>query len=196
MYYVLAFILSYGFGGIPFGFILGKRVKGLDIRQHGSGNIGFTNVLRVCGVKLGLTAFFLDVFKGFLPVFIFNHYLGLPYGILAGLGALLGHTFTPYLGFLGGKGVATGLGIFIALSPLTAAIAFGVWLVLVIVVRYVSFASMSAGVVLPIVIYIKYGTSNIFLFSLIAAILVIIRHKDNIVRLVQRKEHRFSLKKT
>jgi glycerol-3-phosphate acyltransferase PlsY len=194
MYYALAFILSYAFGGIPFGFILGK-IKGLDIRQHGSGNIGFTNVLRVCGVRLGLLAFFLDVFKGFLPVFIFYHYLGLPYGILAGAGALLGHIFTPYLGFLGGKGVATGLGIFIALSPLVAAIAFGVWFVLLIAIRYVSFASMSAGVALPIVVYLKYGKSNIFLFSVVAAILVIVRHKDNIVRLVQRKENSFSFKK-
>ena len=104
---------------------------------------------------------------------------------------------TPYLGFLGGKGVATGLGIFIALSPVVAAIAFVVWLILLIAVRYVSFASMSAAVVLPIVVYLRYRTSDIFLllFSVAAAILVIVRHRDNIVRLFQRKENRFSFKK-
>jgi len=188
MWEALAFIGSYILGSIPFGYVVGK-VKGYDIRKEGSGNIGCTNVFRVIGKKEGIFVFILDFLKGYLPVLYFTD-ISVLAGILALLGAIIGHMTTPFLKFKGGKGVATGFGGIIALMPLPAALAFGVWVLLVGITRRVSIGSMGAAISLPI-FYFYTGepmTKIVLYFSVLIAILVIITHRTNIRKLIKREE--------
>jgi glycerol-3-phosphate acyltransferase PlsY len=200
MEYLISFFIGYFSGAIPFGFIISK-LKGIDIRKHGSGNIGFSNVFRTVGKIEGIAVLFLDIAKGFLPVLLLIRYYGYHYGIIAGIAAVLGHMFTPVLKFKGGKGVATGLGIFIGLAPLSALFTLIVWLIVVVISRYVSLGSLTAAIALPLFIYfsrfIGRDEYNIFLliFTILVCLLVIIMHRPNIKRLVQGKERKFSLKK-
>jgi glycerol-3-phosphate acyltransferase PlsY len=194
-------VLSYVAGSIPTGYIIAKKLKGIDIRKEGSGNIGATNVRRVMGMKWFFIVLALDAFKGFLPVFVLSlvyksTYPFLP--VIAGLCAMLGHTFTIFLNFKGGKGVATGLGVFLALAPfsiLTALVAFAIVL---FVFGYISVGSMTAAVLLPFLVYI-YGETGyfnlVFFFAVIAAIFVVYKHKDNIKRLIDGTESKFEYKK-
>jgi glycerol-3-phosphate acyltransferase PlsY len=188
MWETLAFIGSYILGSIPFGYIVGK-VKGYDIRKEGSGNIGSTNVFRVIGKKEGIFVFILDFLKGYLPVLYFTD-ISVLAGILALLGAIIGHMTTPLLKFKGGKGVATGFGGVIALMPLPASLAFGVWILLVGTTRRVSIGSLGAAISLPIFyFYIGKPMNKItFYFSILIALLVIINHRTNIRKLIKRKE--------
>jgi len=188
MWEALAFIGSYILGSIPFGYVVGK-VKGYDIRKEGSGNIGCTNVFRVTGKKEGIFVFILDFLKGYLPVLYFTD-ISVLAGILALLGAIIGHMTTPFLKFKGGKGVATGFGGIIALMPLPAALAFGVWVLLVGITRRVSIGSMGAAISLPI-FYFYTGepmTKIVLYFSVLIAILVIITHRTNIRKLIRGEE--------
>jgi len=188
MWEALAFIGSYILGSIPFGYVVGK-VKGYDIRKEGSGNIGCTNVFRVIGKKEGIFVFILDFLKGYLPVLYFTD-ISVLAGILALLGAIIGHMTTPFLKFKGGKGVATGFGGIIALMPLPAALAFGVWVLLVGITRRVSIGSMGAAISLPI-FYFYTGepmTKIVLYFSVLIAILVIITHRTNIRKLIRGEE--------
>jgi len=188
MWEALAFIGSYILGSIPFGFVVGK-VKGYDIRKEGSGNIGSTNVFRVAGKKEGIFVFILDFLKGYLPVLYFTD-ISVLAGILALLGAIIGHMTTPFLRFKGGKGVATGFGGIIALMPLPAALAFGVWVLLVGITRRVSIGSLGAAISLPIFyLYTVEPTTKIILyFSILIAILVVITHRTNIRKLIRGEE--------
>lgn len=191
MSYILYFIYSYFFGGIPFGYLLAKFFKKIDIREHGSGNIGATNVIRVCGKRLGIPAFILDVFKGFFPAWIGVHYVSMNIGISAGLGAIVGHMFSPYLKGVGGKGVATGLGVFIALSPIPVSIALLVFIFVLLVTHYVSLASMISAIVLPIAIVILTKDSlSLLIFSIVVSLLVIFAHRTNIKRLLKGEENK------
>lgn len=188
MYYLTSFIIGFGLGSIPFGYIFAKLCRGIDIREHGSKNIGATNVWRVCGKLLGICVFLLDAIKGFLPTFISSHYFGTSPAIIGGIGAILGHSFTPWLKFKGGKGVSTGLGVFIGLTPLGALIAFLVWVLLLFTLRWVSVASMGAAAVLVVFILVKYGVSPIFFIVIVAFVLIIYLHRSNIRRLIQGRE--------
>jgi glycerol-3-phosphate acyltransferase PlsY len=154
MWEALAFIGAYFLGSIPFGFLVGK-VKGVNLREKGSGNIGATNVFRVVGKKEGVFVFILDFLKGFLPVIYFSD-ISVPAGILALLGAIIGHMTTPFLRFKGGKGVATGFGGIVALMPLPALIAFGVWSILVAITRRISVGSLTAALSLPILYFYRF----------------------------------------
>ncbi|MES2475095.1 MAG: glycerol-3-phosphate 1-O-acyltransferase PlsY [Verrucomicrobiota bacterium] len=225
---LLAFLL----GSIPFGLII-ARAKGINIREHGSGNIGATNVLRVVGKKYGITCLLLDALKGFIPVVIalsliriVGHHpqLALDFAkpwatelppqealkgqflhILTALAAVLGHNYSPWVGFRGGKGIATSAGVFLALMPVGVALLAVVWLVAFLATRYVSVASMAAAAALPfITIYgswshgkIADGTWNkpLFVFSLVIAILAIWKHRANIQRLRDGTENRFTRSK-
>lgn len=225
---VFAFLL----GSIPFGLIIAKA-KGIDIREHGSGNIGATNVLRVVGKKYGITCLLLDALKGFIPVVIavnliqivgrkvgFYHIEGLDslamilpaaeifkgqlVHILTGLAAVMGHNYSPWVGFKGGKGIATSAGVFLALMPAGVGLLVIVWLGVFFISRYVSLASIIAAVALPfITIYgswyhglIASGTWNkpLFFFSVIIAVLAVWTHRANIGRLKNGTEHRFTRK--
>ena len=196
--YIVGIIISYLIGGIPFGYLIAV-IKGIDIRTEGSGNIGATNVGRVLGKKYGLIIFILDMLKGFIVVFfipaLVSSAVNIPTTtdnllvVLCGFCAVLGHAFPVYLKFKGGKAVATSFGVFIWLVPLSIAIAFGVWLLTVIVTRYVSLGSMIGSLslvgVIVIVVDSPFG-DNIYLtvMSVAVAILIIARHTSNIQRII------------
>ena len=200
--YFIALIIGYLLGSVPFGLLAG-RLKGVDVRQHGSGNIGATNVWRVCGWRFGLPVFILDAMKGMTAVWLSLHVLLEPtpiHAILGGAACVLGHSFPAWLKFKGGKGVATSLGVMIALMPWPSLVAFAVWAAVFKVSGYVSLASIVAAAVLPTVV----GVGNVcgwghgwpqFWFALVAGGLVIIRHRGNIARLRAGTESRFTKKK-
>lgn len=197
MNYVIAFAVGFFAGAIPFGYII-ARVRGIDIRKKGSGNIGFSNVFRIVGKGEGVLVLVFDVLKGLLPVLYLSRSFGFYYGLIAGISAMLGHIFTPFLRFRGGKGVATGLGVFIGLAPISALFAFIVWLVIVFTSRYISLGSIIAACVLPIFIYFsKYlirDEYNLFLvlFTILLCLLIIVLHRSNIKRLIAGNERKFS----
>jgi len=188
MWETAAFVGSYILGSIPFGYIVGK-IKGYDIRKEGSENIGSTNVFRVVGKKEGIFVFILDFLKGFLPVLYFSNVTVLA-GILALLGAIVGHMTTPFLRFKGGKGVAAGFGGVVALMPLPAVLAFGVWFLLVGIFRRVSVGSLGAALSLPILYFFLAEPilKSVLFISILIPILVFITHRKNIRKLIRGEE--------
>ncbi len=209
MFLLIVLFVGYLFGSFPSGYVVGK-CKGIDIRQHGSGNIGATNVVRTMGKKWGVLVFALDVLKGILGVRIaiavfspaanLVNEAGLPLdqylGITAGFGCFLGHCFPVWLGFKGGKGVAVGAGILIGLLPLTAVIGLIIWAICFQASRYVSLASIIAAISLPITTRLLQGyLSPLFWFTLILALIAIWRHRGNMQRLLAGTESRFERKK-
>jgi glycerol-3-phosphate acyltransferase PlsY len=198
---VLAIILcavgGYVSGATPFGYLAGK-LKGLDIRQHGSGNIGATNAIRVLGKGIGIPVFILDLLKGWLPIWLAKEWLGsMPEAsallsttaVITGFAAVLGHMFTFWLSFKGGKGVATTAGVLLGIAPLAMLGGLVVWLACFFTTRYVSLASMMAGVGVfgtLLVSMIRTGNWDLVLlgFGLLVMILVIVRHRGNITRLL------------
>lgn len=189
MSYIVSFLVGFIAGSIPFGYIIAK-LRGVDILKVGSGNIGATNVARVCGKPLGVTVFILDTLKGLLPILLISHKFSPNSNpaIICGVGALLGHTFTPWLKGRGGKGVATGLGIFIGLVPIPALIAFGVWVVLVLIFGWVSLASMSAAFVLVVIVFLEHHISPLSFMVLFGFLLILFLHRKNIHRLIHHQE--------
>ncbi|MGQ3685846.1 MAG: glycerol-3-phosphate 1-O-acyltransferase PlsY [Candidatus Loosdrechtia sp.] len=196
-------VISYFIGSIPFGFLVTRMVKGIDIRQYGSGNPGATNVGRVLGKPYGVLVFILDMQKGFLPVFLFERLFS-GYGhnlplLLCGLGVICGHTFPLFLGFKGGKAVATGCGVFLWLAPLPLLISAGVWLLTVSLSRYISLGSMLSAISLVVCLIIlgkdPFGEGlYLTLFSLCIAILLFLRHKSNIKRIINGTENKIGIK--
>jgi glycerol-3-phosphate acyltransferase PlsY len=188
MWEALAFIGSYFLGSIPFGHLVGK-VKGYDLRKEGSGNIGATNVFRVVGKKEGIFVFVLDFLKGFLPVMYFFD-ISVLAGILALIGAIIGHMTTPFLRFKGGKGVATGFGGIVALMPIPALSAFGIWIILLGITRRVSVGSLGAAISLPILYFFLSDPMNkiVLYITILLTILVVFSHRKNIRKLVRGEE--------
>ncbi len=231
---LIAFLL----GSIPFGLII-ARAKGIDIRAHGSGNIGATNVLRIVGKQYGITCLFLDLLKGFIPLVIAvnliqiegkaivphlgfldpialqlpaaEQFKGQLAHVLTGLCAILGHNYSPWVGFKGGKGIATSAGVLLGLMPFAVILLIAVWLLLFFTTRYVSLASIGAAAALPVLTHVgarfhrndegislwQAGTWNkpLFVFTVVIAALAIWKHRSNIRRLLDGTEHRFSRKK-
>lgn len=187
-------------GAIPFGYIM-ARMKGINIQKVGSGNIGFSNVFRSVGKPEGIIVLVLDIVKGLIPVLLFTHYFGYYFGLFAGVAAMLGHMFTPFLKFKGGKGVATGLGVFIGLAPFSALFSFVIWLVVVFIWRYISLGSVAAAVALPLLIYFSRflvrDEYNVVLeiLTVVVCLLVIVLHRKNIKRLIRGEERKFTLGK-
>lgn len=180
-------VLAYLIGSIPSGLIIGKTIFNTDVRQYGSKNIGATNTYRVIGLKAALPVFLCDALKGAAGVVLLSSY-GPMYMILGGILAMMGHNWSIFLGFKGGRGVATGLGVLIALSPLVALIAFLVWGVIVYFTKLVSLGSIIAAALVPILMYFT-GESYWFVgFGALAALFVIVRHWDNIKRLLAGNE--------
>lgn len=225
---LIAFLL----GSIPFGLFI-ARLKGIDIRQHGSGNIGATNVLRVVGKKYGITCLLLDALKGLIPTLLaitlirfegqgtnFSFRFLLDQGhvfsaadqwkaqslqVLSGLFAILGHNYSPWVGFKGGKGIATSAGVLIALAPAAVLLLVLVWIIAFKLSHYVSVASIAAAAFLPPIVIsgswfhgkLAAGTWNkpLFIFSVVIAVLAIWKHRGNIQRLMNGTENRFQPKK-
>jgi len=188
----LLVVFAYFLGSIPVGVILGK-LKGVDPRKTGSGNIGATNVMRAAGKKLGVITLILDAAKGFVPVALATA-LGVHVYVIAlvGLVAFLGHVFPVFLRFRGGKGVATALGVYLAVSPVTILGAFVVFVIVAAIWRYVSLASMIGAMVVPIGLYLIGAPLAFVIMAGLIALVVIIRHKDNITRLVKGSESKLS----
>lgn len=194
MLMMLAILFGYLLGSVSTSYILGKLTKNIDIRQHGSGNPGATNTLRVLGVKAGIMVFAIDIIKGILAVLIGQLLAGEVGGILAGLSAVIGHIWPVFTGFRGGKGVATSFGVLIVIFPAISAILFVVFMTLVFTTRYISVGSIAVAIVLPILLIVfRYPLLSIGL-GLVLAILVLYRHKENISRLIAGKENKIGKK--
>jgi len=225
-------IIAFLAGSIPFGLLIAKA-KGVNIREHGSGNIGATNVLRVIGKPYGIGCLILDFLKGFFPTLLaINIYLiagknpqmaidsleGLAttypkpdawiaqtFVILTGLAAILGHNYSPWIGFKGGKGIATSGGVLVALMPVGVVVLLVIWILLFFTSRYVSVASIGTAIAVPFVCiygsyrhgYLADGTWNkaLFIFAIVIALLAVWRHRSNIKNLMNGTEHKFSKKK-
>ena len=191
MLFLLLLVGAYLLGSIPTGLLLGKAY-GIDVRKEGSGNIGATNLYRTVGRKVGIMTLAGDCLKGMLPVLAVK-YSSLPpdYAAWVGLAAFCGHVFSIFLRLWGGKGVATALGVFLALSPLAVAVALGVFAVLMLVWRYVSLGSIGAAAVMPIAVWALGEGRVVGVVTMIVAVIVIFRHTENIRRLVAGTESRF-----
>ena len=180
-------VLAYFIGSIPSGLIIGKTFFNIDVRQYGSKNIGATNTYRVIGLKAALPVFLCDALKGAAGVVLLSSY-GPMYMILGGILAMMGHNWSIFLGFKGGRGVATGLGVLIALSPLVALLCFLVWGIILYFTKLVSLGSIVAAALVPVLMYVT-GESYWFVgFGGLAALFVIVRHWDNIKRLLAGNE--------
>lgn len=208
---VLALLLSYALGAIPFGLIVGKLVRGIDLRQHGSRNLGATNAYRVLGPRWGILVLLLDASKGATAVALLPPLLGprdaapfLDPGRLAmacGAAAVLGHVYPIYLGFRGGKGVATAGGVFTCLAPIPVLVAFAIWLTAVAATRFVSLGSLLAAATLSFGVAflpepllsgpVAIARGDLLALTLPIACLVVLRHRANIRRLVAGTESRF-----
>lgn len=195
---MLVLALSYLVGSIPFGYLI-ARLKGMDIRQHGSHNIGATNVTRVLGKKFGYACFLCDFLKGLLPVMLLAGMADSDWsGVAAAMGTVLGHVFPVWLGFKGGKGVATCLGALLALAWLPVLVGIAVWLLVFYSMRIVAVASLAAVIAIPVMalllrLFNWCGSASwpVIGIMALAAVLVIVRHSENISRLRAGKELTF-----
>jgi acyl phosphate:glycerol-3-phosphate acyltransferase len=188
---ILLLICAYLLGSVPTGLLL-ARAFGVNIREAGSGNIGATNVYRTMGRKIGILTLVGDCLKGLIPV-LAAKWLGLPDVWVAaiGLAAFLGHVYTIFLGFKGGKGVATALGVFLGTSPLSVLGGLAVFALVLYRWRYVSAASIAAAAVIPVIVTLIEGKPELIAMSLAIAAIVIFRHRENIARLRSGTESRF-----
>jgi glycerol-3-phosphate acyltransferase PlsY len=198
---VAAIVASYLLGSIPAAYLAGKS-RGIDLRQHGSGNLGATNVIRVLGTKIGLVVFAFDMAKGAIPVALFPQWVpaaALPMGnptvigIVCGIAAIAGHVRPVYLMFgRGGKGVATAAGVFLALAPIQTTLALLIFAVVLLSSGFVSLGSLTSAAVLPILLGVTAGMrSPLFAISVVVAVFVFWTHRANITRLRNGEEHRF-----
>lgn len=194
---VVALVIAYLAGSIPSAYLAG-RWRGVDLRKHGSGNLGATNVTRVLGARIGAAVFAVDVLKGFLPVFFLAAITYTPYAemmaLAMGAASILGHVKPIFLlGRGGGKGVATATGVFLGLAWLPTLISFGVWVLVFSVSRYVSLASLAGAVALPLAFIVTGVPLNDpeFVGAVVIAAFVFYTHRANIGRLRRREEHRF-----
>ena len=203
VFHSIFFILAaYVLGSIPFGKIIARQVARINITQRGSGNIGATNVARELGVTWGIVTLLLDILKGFIPVFLYAYYvsqtgIGHETGLFAvGISALLGHQFSIFLKFRGGKGVATAVGIYLVISPLACLLSFLVFILTVYKWDFVSLGSMLSASVMPAFLAL-FGKSPIFIIcSFIVAAVICFKHAENIQRLLKGEERRWRKRKS
>lgn len=193
--FAILLIAAYGVGSLPVGYWIVRR-RGIDITKVGSGNPGATNVWRVCGWKLGLLVFVLDVLKGLVPALAAQQLLGRQDAAFAcGFAAIVGHSLSPFLGFKGGKGISTGLGALLGSSPIVAVLALSAFIVVVLITRYVSLASLVAAPAM-VVAGILIGDSPVLIGAYSGlALFIVLRHRANIARLIAGTEPKFGQKK-
>ncbi|MCD4813339.1 glycerol-3-phosphate 1-O-acyltransferase PlsY [bacterium] len=193
-------LVSYGIGSIPFAYVYGK-IRGVDIRTQGSGNPGATNIMRVFGVFSGILVLLADAAKGYLAVVIIAGWAvtGNPdlLKVACGLAAIMGHTFTFFLRFKGGKGVATTCGVFLGLAPLATLLVLIPFVVVVALTRYISAGSLVAALSFPAIIWFVGETGHQYLFfyvSVLSALMIVLKHRANIGRIVKGTENKFGQK--
>ncbi len=198
---LLVLVGSYFVGGIPFSYLAGAW-KGIDLREHGSGNLGASNTFRILGAKIALGVLVLDIAKGFLPVLLARSW-DVPgqepiHELAAAVGAVVGHLFSPYLRFSGGKGIATSAGAFAALAPWAFACALAVFVIVFALKKIVSLASLSAVVTLPMAVYyterleLAPSSKDVFYASIVVMLVVVWKHRGNIKRLAAGTEPRLA----
>jgi len=214
--YIIIALAAYFLGSIPTGYLAAKA-KGIDIRSVGSGNIGATNAMRVLGKPAGIAVLLADALKGFAAVALAVNFfpeLNLSFpkifatgdsaadvalrsnlGITAGIAAVLGHNYTCWLKFKGGKGIATTAGVYFALAPLSVSIALGIWIILFVATRYVSIASIAAAVALPAAVWLTQSNLLLSIVTTALGALAIYKHKANIQRLLAGTENRINFGK-
>lgn len=200
--WLVVLAVAYLLGSVPFGFLIVKLSAGRDVRAAGSGNIGATNVGRVAGKGAGLLTLVLDVSKGALAVWLASRWMhgDINAQVMAAVAAVVGHMFPVWLGFRGGKGVATGAGAFAVVCWTAVAAAMGVFAVVVLLWRYVSLGSILASAALPALLYALYDRGQVpprtlSVGAVLVAALIILKHKDNIGRLIAGTENRLRFKK-
>jgi glycerol-3-phosphate acyltransferase PlsY len=189
-------LLSYLWGAVPASYLAGRLARGIDLRQHGSGNLGATNTFRVLGARVAAPVMVFDVLKGFLPVLLFSAWDGSPdyrWGLLYGAAAIVGHVFSIYMGFKGGKGVATSAGVFLALAPLAVGVGLLVWLGVLAATRMVSAASISAALVVALLLLLPFAPvpGPVRILGCAICLFVIFAHRSNISRILKGTESRF-----
>lgn len=194
---IIYLLFAYLLGAVPFAYILTLRATGKNITEHGSGNVGSTNVKRIAGKKVALYTQLLDILKGMLPVAILlaaghMEWLTYPpnYIFIVALASIVGHDFSIFLLFKGGKGVNTTLGAFVLLTPIPVLLAVALYFIVKKIFGFVSIGSIALSIAMPVAEYIMHGLSGGFYFLLIAAALIIARHHKNIRRLLQGEENR------
>jgi len=191
--FAILFVLAYVVGSIPFGVVVGKVFYGVDVREHGSGNVGTTNVFRVLGKKAGIAVMICDILKGYVPAAIAAALFHPWFAIFIAAAPVVGHIYSIFLKGRGGKGIATGAGVVLALVPLAFAIIFTTWLLLIVMTRYVSVASLVAALMVP-VLTIAFGEPLPYeIAGVLVAILVWWAHRGNIQRLLAGEENRVKL---
>lgn len=193
---ILIIAVSYLIGSIPFGVIIGRVFKGVDIRDSGSGNIGAANAMRTLGVVPGIIVLLLDIAKGFFAVYISTHLMpNTPLmNVTAGLTAIIGHNYSIFLKFKGGKGIATSLGVFLALSWQIALVCLVTYVIIVFITRYSSLGSLMGTLAMPVCMYLFHQPQEYFWFSVIAAAFAFYKHKENIKRLIKGEETKMFVK--
>lgn len=193
-------ILAYLLGSIPTSVIISKKFYNIDIRKYGSGNAGTTNTIRILGWKAGIIVFIVDILKGWLAVNLVrltNFYIPetgdfISFQLLLGIAAIIGHIFPIFAGFKGGKGVATLFGFILAISPIATLICAGIFIIVLLITKYVSLSSMIAGIAFPFVLIfvVKTTTQSLIIFSFIVSILLLFTHQKNIERLLRKEENK------
>lgn len=195
MKYILVILISYTIGCFSSAYIIGKLFENIDIRDYGSGNVGATNALRVMGAKLGAFTFVLDILKGIVAVLLGNYLLGDIGALLGGLFAVVGHDWPIFIGFKGGKGIATSIGSLLVLYGPIIFIPIAITLIIIAISKYVSLGSISFLILTPIT-YLILGRpfqKEYLLISIVLAVIGIIRHKENIKRLIKNEENKLNL---
>jgi glycerol-3-phosphate acyltransferase PlsY len=197
---ILILLLAYLLGSIPTSVWIGRQFFKIDIREHGSRNAGSTNAIRILGWKAGLIVLLFDIFKGWLAVNLIrltDYYIPetgdyINFQLLLGIAAIIGHIFPVYVGFKGGKGVATLLGFVLAIDPATTLICIGVFIIALLITKYVSLSSMIAGFSFPVLVIFVFKTTtpSLIIFSLIVSVLLLFTHQKNIERLLRKEENK------
>jgi acyl phosphate:glycerol-3-phosphate acyltransferase len=193
----LLILVAYLTGAIPTSYVVARLVRGIDLREHGSGNLGATNAYRVLGWPAAIPIFLVDIGKGWLPTAFFPRLDGSPvanWALAYGAAAIIGHVWSIYVGFRGGKGVATSAGVLLALAPTAVAGGFIVWFLLVWLTGYVSLGSIVAAALVPVATFATQGRGPVFWLTAALALFVIWAHRANIRRLLSGTENRFGRK--
>jgi acyl phosphate:glycerol-3-phosphate acyltransferase len=198
VYNIGILIFAYLLGSIPTSIWIGRSIYGIDIRKHGSHNAGATNAMRILGWKAGISVLLIDVFKGWLAVNLIhltNYYIPetgdyVEFQLLLGIAAIIGHIFPVYVGFRGGKGVATLFGLVLAINPEPTLLCTGVFIITLLITKYVSLSSMIAAFAFPILVIFVFKTTtpSLVLFSLIISVLLLFTHQKNLERLLRKEE--------
>ncbi len=192
---ILMIAMGYIIGSIPFSYLIPKWMGRIDIRQHGSGNTGTTNVVRTLGLKIGIVAFLGDFLKGIIPTAIGLILFSTLGGIVGGVFSILGHCYSVWLKFKGGKGIATSAGVLVVLMPVVLIILLTIQFIIIFATRIMSLASISSAIILPVLTALLHSNDQLLYFSVLLAVFIIFKHKDNIKRLLKGEENKLYIKK-